>query len=130
MPSFPGVVTMKRVVAMRLPALIDVSNRPPLRVELWKTQTMTDQWMFLSAVLAMGIVVAAVSGYFVFQGESLIAILFGLPPTIAIAGSLWLTCNFFAEEPRCKPPELAASFISIRSFSSPGNGSCRPSSRC
>jgi hypothetical protein len=30
---------------------------------------MTDQWMFLTAVLAMGIVVAAVSGYFVFQGE-------------------------------------------------------------
>ena len=64
---FLRVVTMKRVVATRLPALIDVSNRPPLRAELWKTQTM--QWVFLSAVLAMGIVVAAVSGYFVFQDE-------------------------------------------------------------
>jgi hypothetical protein len=91
---------MKHAVAMRLPALIDASNRPPLRVELWKTQTMTDQWMFLNAVLAMGIVVAAVSGYFVFQGESLTAIFFGLPPTIAIGGSLWLTRNFFTEEPR------------------------------
>jgi hypothetical protein len=71
-----------------------------LRLELCNTQTMTDQWMFLSAVFAMGIVVAAVTGYFVFQGETLSAIFFGLPPTIAIAGSLWLTRNFFIEEPR------------------------------
>ena len=69
-------------------------------MELWKTQTMTDQWMFLNAVLAMGIVVAAVSGYFVFQGESLTAIFFGLPPIIAIGGSLWMTRNFFTAEPR------------------------------
>ena len=56
--------------------------------------------MFFSALLAMGIVIAAVSGYFVFQGDDLSAILFGVPPTIAIGGSLWLTCNFFTEEPR------------------------------
>jgi hypothetical protein len=56
--------------------------------------------MFLSAVLAMGIVVAAVSGYFVFQGEGLTAIFFGLPPIIAIGASLWLTRNFFNEEAR------------------------------
>jgi hypothetical protein len=61
---------------------------------------MTDQWMFLSAVLAMSIVVAAVSGYFVFQGEGLSAIFFGLPPIIAIGGSLWMTRNFFTKEPR------------------------------
>jgi len=69
-------------------------------VELCNTKTMTDQWMFLSAVLAMGIVVAAVSGYFVFQGEGLTAIFFGIPPTIAICGSLWITRNFFTEQPR------------------------------
>jgi hypothetical protein len=71
-----------------------------LRVELCNTQSMTDQWMFLTAVLAMGIVVAAVSGYFVFQGEGLTAIFFGIPPTIAICGSLWMTRNFFTEQPR------------------------------
>ena len=71
-----------------------------LRVQLCNRQTMTDQWMFLSAVFAMGIAVAAVTGYFVFQGETLSAIFFSLPPTIAIAGSLWLTRNFFTEEPR------------------------------
>jgi hypothetical protein len=38
--------------------------------------------------------------YFVFQGEGLTAIFFGLPPTIAIGGSLWLTRNFFTEELR------------------------------
>ena len=42
---------------------------------------MSVQWMFFGALLAMGIVVAAVSGYFVFQGDGLSAILFGLPPT-------------------------------------------------
>jgi hypothetical protein len=62
--------------------------------------TMTDQWMFLSAVFGMSIVVAAVSGYFVFQGEDLTAIFFGLPPVIAIGGSLWMTRDFFAEKPR------------------------------
>lgn len=61
---------------------------------------MSVQWMFFSALLAMGIVIAAVSGYFVFQGDDLSAILFGVPPTIAIGGSLWLTRNFFTEEPR------------------------------
>jgi hypothetical protein len=71
-----------------------------LRMEPCHTSIMTDQRMFLSAVLAMGIVVAAVSGYFIFQGEGLIAIFFGLPPTIAIGGSLWMTRNFFTEKPR------------------------------
>ncbi len=61
---------------------------------------MSVQWTFLSAVLAMGIVVAAVSGYFVFHDEVLSAVFFGLPPTIAIGGSLWMTCNFFTEKPR------------------------------
>ena len=56
--------------------------------------------MFLSAVLAMSIVVAAVSGYFVFNGEGLTAIFFGLPPMIAVGGSLWMTRNFFNEKPR------------------------------
>jgi hypothetical protein len=61
---------------------------------------MTDHWMFLSAVLVMGIGVAMVIGYFLFQDEGLTAIFFGLPPTIAIGTSLWLTRNFFKEEPR------------------------------
>jgi hypothetical protein len=61
---------------------------------------MTDQLMFFSAVLAMGIVVSAVSGYFAFQGDGLSAIFFGLPPILAIGGSLWMTRNFFTEESR------------------------------
>jgi hypothetical protein len=61
---------------------------------------MTDQRMFLSAVLAMGIVVTAVSGFFAFQGDDLSAIFFGLPPIIAIGGSLWMTRNFFTNELR------------------------------
>jgi hypothetical protein len=48
----------------------------------------------------MGIVVAAVSGYFAFQGDGLSAIFFGLPPILAIGGSLWMTRNFFTEESR------------------------------
>jgi hypothetical protein len=71
-----------------------------LRVEVCHAHTMTDQGMFLSAVLAMSIVVAAVSGYFVFNGEGLTAIFFGLPPMIAVGGSLWMTRNFFNEKPR------------------------------
>jgi hypothetical protein len=81
-------------------AAVLISFVQALRVELCNTQTMTDQWMFLGAVLAMGIVVAAVSGYFVFQGEGLTAIFFGIPPAIAICGSLWITRNFFTEHPR------------------------------
>jgi hypothetical protein len=61
---------------------------------------MNDQWAFLSAVLVMSIVVAGGISYFVFQDEDLTAIFFGLPPTIAIGCSLWLTRNFFKEEPR------------------------------
>ena len=61
---------------------------------------MNHQWAFLSAVLVMSIVVAGGISYFVFLDEGLTAILFGLPPTIAIGGSLWLTRNFFQEEPR------------------------------
>jgi hypothetical protein len=61
---------------------------------------MTDQWMFLSAVLVMGIAVATGIGYFLFQDEGLTAIFFGLPPAIAVGTSLWLTRNFFKEEPR------------------------------
>jgi hypothetical protein len=51
-------------------------------------------------VLVMSIVVAGGISYFVFLDEGLTAIFFGLPPTIAIGGSLWLTRNFFQEEPR------------------------------
>lgn len=61
---------------------------------------MNDQWAFLSAVLVMSIVVAGGISYFVFLDEGLTAIFFGLPPTIAIGGSLWLIRNFFQEEPR------------------------------
>jgi hypothetical protein len=61
---------------------------------------MNHQWAFLSAVLVMSIVVAGGISYFVFLDEGLTAIFFGLPPTIAIGGSLWLTRNFFQEEPR------------------------------
>jgi hypothetical protein len=71
-----------------------------LRVELCHTQAMTDQWMFLSAVFVMGAVVATGIGYFLFQDEGLTAIFFGLPPIIAIGVSLWITRNFFKEEPR------------------------------
>jgi hypothetical protein len=61
---------------------------------------MNEQLIFLSAVLAMGIAVAAGTGYFVSQGEVLTAFFFGLPPVIAIGGSLWLTRNFFTKEPQ------------------------------
>lgn len=90
---------------MRLPLVCSASAVliafvQAFRVELCHTRTMSDQWMFFSAILAMGLVVAAVTGYFVFQGEGLTAIFFGLPPTIAIGGSLWLTRNFFKKELR------------------------------
>jgi hypothetical protein len=61
---------------------------------------MSDQWMFLSAVIVMGVAVATGIGYFLFKDEGLTAIFFGLPPFIAIGFSLWLTRNFFTEEPR------------------------------
>jgi hypothetical protein len=60
---------------------------------------MTVQWIFWSAILVMGIAVAAGAGYFLFQGEGLSALVFSFPPAVAIAGSLWLTRNFFAKEP-------------------------------
>jgi hypothetical protein len=47
-----------------------------------------------------GIAVATGIGYFLFQDESLTAIFFELPPTIAVGTSLWLTRNFFKEELR------------------------------
>ena len=70
-----------------------------LRVGTCNTYSMTIQWAFWTAVLAMGIAVAAGAGYFIFQGEVLSAIFFGLPPAVAIGGSLWLTRNFFAKGP-------------------------------
>ena len=57
---------------------------------------MNDQWAFLSAVLVMSIVVAGGISYFVFLDEGLTAIFFGLPPTIAIGGSLWLNSQFLS----------------------------------
>jgi hypothetical protein len=60
---------------------------------------MTMQWIFWSAILVMGIAVAAGAGYFLFRGEELSALLFGFPTAVAIAGSLWMTRNFFTKEP-------------------------------
>ena len=65
--------------------------------ETCDTWAMTTQWLFWSAILLMGTGVAAGTGYFIFQGEVLSAIFFGLPPAVAIVGSLWLTRNFFAK---------------------------------
>jgi hypothetical protein len=47
-----------------------------------------------------GVLVAGGTGYFLFQDEVLTAIFFGLPPTVVIGGSLWLTHDLFAEEPQ------------------------------
>jgi hypothetical protein len=68
-------------------------------VESCDMYVMTVQWIFWSAILVMGIAVAAGAGYFLFQGEGLSALVFSFPPAVAIAGSLWLTRNFFAKEP-------------------------------
>jgi hypothetical protein len=50
-----------------------------------------------NTILAIGIVVAAALGVFLFQGEVLIAIFLGAPSIIIIGGLLWLTHNLFAE---------------------------------
>jgi hypothetical protein len=44
--------------------------------------------------------VAGGTGYFLIQDEVLTTIFFGLPPTVVIGGSLWLTRDLFAEEPQ------------------------------
>ena len=49
----------------------------------------------LNAILAIGIVVAGVLGFLLFQGEVLIVILFGIPSIIVIGGALWLTHSLF-----------------------------------
>jgi hypothetical protein len=61
---------------------------------------MNAQWIFWSVVFVMGVLVAGGTGYFLFQDEVLTAIFFGLPPTVVIGGSLWLTRDLFAEEPQ------------------------------
>jgi hypothetical protein len=48
-------------------------------------------------IFAIGIVVAAILGLFLFQGEILIAIFLGVPSIIALGGLVWLTHNLFAE---------------------------------
>ncbi len=50
-----------------------------------------------NAILATGIVVAAVLGFFLFQGEVLIAIFLGVPSITVIGALLWLTQDLFAE---------------------------------
>ena len=68
-----------------------------LLVELCNTHIMSAQGIIRNTILAIGIVVAAALGFFLFQGEVLIAIFLGAPSIIIIGGLLWLTHNLFAE---------------------------------
>jgi hypothetical protein len=64
---------------------------------LCNTHVMSAQGIIRNTILAIGIVVAAALGFFLFQGEVLIAIFLGAPSIIIIGGLLWLTHNLFAE---------------------------------
>ena len=68
-----------------------------LLAKLCNTHTMSAQGTIRNTILAIGIVVAAALGVFLFQGEVLIAIFLGAPSIIIIGGLLWLTRNLFAE---------------------------------
>jgi hypothetical protein len=48
-------------------------------------------------IVAIGIVIAAILGLFLFQGEVLIAIFLGVPSIIVLGGLGWLTHNLFTE---------------------------------
>jgi uncharacterized membrane protein SirB2 len=48
-------------------------------------------------LFASGIVIAAILGLFLFQGEVLIAIFLGVPSIIVLGGLVWLTHKLFAE---------------------------------
>jgi hypothetical protein len=64
---------------------------------LCNTQIMSAQRIIRNTILAIGIVVAAGLGFFLFQGEVLIAIFLGVPSIAVIGGLLWLTYDPFAE---------------------------------
>jgi hypothetical protein len=68
-----------------------------LLAKLCNTHIMSAQGTIRNTILAIGIVVAAALGVFLFQGEVLIAIFLGAPSIIIIGGLLWLTHNLFAE---------------------------------
>ena len=57
----------------------------------------TTDYLEWNTILAIGIVVAAALGFFLFQGEVLIAIFLGVPSIVVMGGLLWLTHNLFAE---------------------------------
>ena len=67
-----------------------------LRAGLCNTHVMSAQWILLNAILAIGIVIAGVLGFLLFQGEVLVMILFGVPSIIVVGGALWLTHSLFA----------------------------------
>jgi hypothetical protein len=48
-------------------------------------------------IFAIGIVIAAILGLLLFQGEVLIAIFLGVPSIIVLGGLVWLTHILFAE---------------------------------
>jgi hypothetical protein len=58
---------------------------------------MSARWVISNIIAAIGVVVAAALGFFLFQGEALIAIFLGIPSIIVFGGLLWLTHNLFAE---------------------------------
>jgi hypothetical protein len=48
-------------------------------------------------IFAIGIVIAAILGLLLFQGEVLIAIFFGVLSSMVLGGLVWLTRNLFPE---------------------------------
>jgi hypothetical protein len=67
-----------------------------LCAEVGHTHVMSAQWILLNAIRAIGIMVAGLLGFLLFQGEILIVIFFGVPSIILIGGALWLTHSLFA----------------------------------
>jgi integral membrane sensor domain MASE1 len=61
---------------------------------------MREKWTLWGFMLCISLGTMAGVGYFVAQNDPISAVIFGLPPLMAVTGSLWATRNFFSEEPK------------------------------
>jgi hypothetical protein len=76
---------------------VTISFVQALCAGMCNTHIMSARWIISNTIVAIGIMVAAALGFFLFQGEVLIAVFLGVPSITVIGGLLWLTHNLFAE---------------------------------
>jgi hypothetical protein len=72
-------------------------RQAPRKAEVAREHVMGTPRIVRNINFAIGIMIAAILGLFLFQGEVLIAIFVGVPSIIVLGILVWLTHNLFAE---------------------------------